>query len=159
MAKERSSFLNILTILSFVGIGIFLIIGIFSIVTGTVAQKTYFSSEEAYEKAQKDIVELYAGQPELGMAAIAEMEATRHLRSNGFMIVFGQIFCLLGVLKMRKGNKVGFALYSIGELGVPIASIIFMGGMGIFGVIIGLVFVILYGTRLEEMRLHRAVVA
>lgn len=154
-ANKRSSFLNILTILSFVGIALFIAGGIFTVVVGKKIYNEKFSTVEKYDAARNAVASMYPDEEERE-AALAVFEKQRYIKSTGILMIIGQIFCLLGVIKMRKLNKEGFALYAIGELGVPIASGVFLGFLSaIGGLFIGLVMLVLYGTRLGEMSLFR----
>jgi hypothetical protein len=71
--------------------------------------------------------------------------------------LIGAFLCFYGALYMRKLKKVGFSIYILGDL-VPFTIYIFIGtgsitpvGM-IFGVVIILVFAILYATQLKYMK-------
>jgi len=156
---NRSKFLNILTILSFVGIAIYIGVGGFMIATGIGLEKTVFASEETYDLARTSIMMDKTIGPDEKDQAMHMFSLTRYTKSAGIMVIFAQIFCLIGVLKMRKQNKEGFALYCVGELGVPIAMTTFFGILGAASFFGAILFTVLYATRLGEMSLFKTKLA
>jgi len=69
----------------------------------------------------------------------------------------GFIICFVGVIVMRKLNKMGFILYVIGEL-LPLLSSVIILGSGYFhdwknlvGLVLALVFPILYFTQHKHL--------
>ncbi len=154
---KRSSFLNILTILSFVGIALYTGVGVFMVLSGVGLEKTVFQSDETFDGARLTIMKDQSIEPEQREQAIHMLSLSRYLKPAGIMVIFAQIFCLLGVLKMRKQNKEGFALYCVGELGVPIAMVTFFGGLGAATFIVAIIFTGLYASRLGEMSLSKQI--
>jgi len=61
--------------------------------------------------------------------------------------------CFVGALQMRKMKKTGFYLYLVGELGMPLALMLIVGGwMAAAGLFFPIIFVILYATQLKHMK-------
>ena len=129
--------------------------GVYYVLDGTKKYNEIFSTTEKYDAARTKVAKNYPDVDERE-AALAVFEKGRYIRSAGILTILGQIFCLIGVFKMRNLNKEGFALYSIGELGVPIGTAMLLGFLpSLPSLLFGIVFVVLYGTRLGEMRLFQ----
>lgn len=150
--SQRPKNLNILNILSFVGIGLFIILGAILVVWG-IGSKAMFENPEMLKEAQNMIMQNDLLDDDAKNAQLAALLGTRHFFISGMAILITQLICLFGVLRMRKLKKTGFAIYSIGELGLPLALIVLLGSSAILGFIVPIAMVILYGTQLKEMHL------
>jgi purine-cytosine permease-like protein len=68
------------------------------------------------------------------------------------------LLCFLGALQMRKLRKTGFNVYTVGELLLPVATIFILGSNSIMGaavvsgLLIPIIFVILYSTQYKYLR-------
>ena len=163
-SKKRSTFLTVLIIIGFVGALGYIAYSSVLIVSGTAAKNTVFSSEESLEEAKdqirKEAVKNVNSEEEKLIAEevvkfqFAALMATRYWRSAGLIILFAQIFTILGLFKMLKLNKEGFALFAIGVMSVPISQAVFFGGIvGILMAIGPIIMVVLFATRLKEMKM------
>jgi hypothetical protein len=71
--------------------------------------------------------------------------------------IVGALLCLFGALLMRKLKKQGFLIYTAGELITPLASIVIvglgsmMGMLMLTGLIVPIVFIILYGLQRKHL--------
>jgi len=145
--------LNVVSILSLIGCGLGFILSIWG----------YIGAPKNYEKLQEmqgklDEMPAYVKK----LAGPEALEMSRKSLENRMPILLlslvGCSICLYGVLQMRARKKVGFSIYTIGELLPLVVSIIFLGmasfgGFAIaFGLIIPLVFIILYATQLKHMK-------
>ena len=64
----------------------------------------------------------------------------------------GIALCFYGAMKMRKLQKQGFFIYVAGQLMPIIYTFVTVGvGFGLIGVIIPIVFIVLYATQLKEL--------
>jgi hypothetical protein len=143
---QLPQFLNVLTILTFIGSGLALIRGLYNIATPDQQQAS---------------IDLMKSMPQVnpfGADAVLSMQAMLDnlYLMQGSAILFA-IMCILGAYMMRKLNKTGFYLYliaSIGSIVLPIAVI----GFGIIGVIVLLAsvitisFVIMYGVNFKYLK-------
>lgn len=143
--------LNVLTILTFVGSGLTLLMSILNYFN---AEKSYKQTLEAQSKLQDSpaFVQKMMG-PEM-------LELTRLSLENKLPLflfnLIGVALCAFGAVEMRKLKKQGFALWLTGEL-VPIfVSYIIIGasvfnGLAALGLIFPLAFIVLYATQLKKM--------
>ena len=130
--KKLPQMLNVLTILTYIGCGLgallilfgFLGVGFLSSLAPKSSQGTEISSAVA-KYATLSLV--------ISLAGIA--------------------LCFFGAMKMRNLQKVGFYIYVAGQL-IPIIFTFATAGVsfGVMGVIIPLVFVILYATQLKFLK-------
>ena len=69
--------------------------------------------------------------------------------------IIASILCLAGAVMMWKLQKKGFYIYTVGEIGAPIAMAMLVGGafggMMLFGLFIPIIMVILYALNLKHM--------
>jgi hypothetical protein len=151
--KKRPSMLNVLTILTFISNGLGFISAFYS----------YFSAPSNYDKVVQaqdkmdqmpDIVKNMMGPDPVGNA--------RKMLDNRLPIMLltlvGALLCFYGALQMRKLKKTGFTIYILGDIVPFLGLFVFIGASmltgftGIFGILITLVFVILYATQLKYMK-------
>ncbi len=152
-APKRPTFLTVLCILSFIGIGLGLIGGIMSFATAGIAEGM---TEAMMEEGMADYEDMMSemGQEEgglLGGLFDQGMAAMEHARTLAIVQILGNLLCLFGVLRMWKLKKQGFYLYTAGELIPPIVGVILVGGLMATGLIIPILFVVLYGLNLKHM--------
>jgi uncharacterized membrane protein YgdD (TMEM256/DUF423 family) len=137
--------LNVLTILTFIGCSIGVLMTIF-------APMIYDFSLKMMDKASSSGQELSAKQVadmEKGRAAIEV--AKQHMVPTMIIGIIGIILCFVGALWMRKFKKDGYWIYVAGEL-LPIVGILLITGFaqftGIMSIVLGMgipvLFVILY---------------
>jgi hypothetical protein len=151
--KKLPSMLNVLTILTFIGNGLGFITAFYS----------YFSAASNYDKVVQaqdkmdqmpDFVKNMMGPDPVGNA--------RRMLDNRLPIMMltlvGCLLCFYGAWQMRKLKKTGFTIYIIGDvvpfisLGLFIGLSSLTGFSGIFGLIIIIVFIILYATQLKYLK-------
>jgi hypothetical protein len=140
--KKRPQFLTVLCILSFVGIGIGVISGLYSLMT--------FSSTIALMQGSAG---LFGGELGESIDALIKWGQTVYI-----IDIVSALICLGGVLMMWNLKKTGFFIYLIGEIAPAIASFALMGGFGplgtmamVFGLIFPIAFIIMYGLNLKHM--------
>jgi len=133
--------LNVLTILTFIGCGIF---GLFTLLLPVI----YKFSLNMMDKAASSGQELSAKQVaemEKGRAAI-EL-ATQNMIPMMAIGMVGIILCFVGALWMRKLKKDGYWLYVAGELAPLLGSVLIMGTSqftGITSVLLAVGFPVLF---------------
>ena len=151
--QELPGMLNVLTILTFIGCAI-----------------SYLGVMWNYYKSlnyKKDIVDLQRMRDEIGENRVFNKiaESSIELARKGYeyrylLLISGLIFttmCLIGALQMRKRKKIGFTIYTIGELSPLLISAVIFGSylVGSFLVLLSsvfaILFVILYATQLKHM--------
>lgn len=138
------SSLNVLTILTLIGS----VIGVMS------AIYSYFTICKSAEKLANQEM------PEMGETLSGIMESAIELSikqcDSKLLILLATvipcILCILGAIQMRKLQKQGFFIYLVGEIIGPIAMMFILGksfgGMMLaFGLIIPIIFIILYATQ------------
>ncbi len=130
--KKLPQMLNVLTILTYIGCGLgvlFILLGFLGV--GLLSSLTSKSVQGAE------------------IASTVSKYATISL----VLSLVGIALCFFGAMKMRNLQKVGFYLYVAGQL-VPIIFTFATAGVsfGVMGVIIPLVFIILYATQLKFLK-------
>lgn len=140
--------LNVLTILTFIGSGLGLIMTLaigplYKFLLG-VMDKALASGQELSEKEIRDI--------QKGKEAMNLVLA--NLTPIMITGLIGIILCIIGAISMRKLKKDGFWIYTAGELMPPIAGLVIIGTSQLQGfwaifstVIIPVLFVVLYATQ------------
>ena len=142
--KKIPSFLNVLTILTYVGCGLTVLSAIYN----------YFSvCQLADQLASKEM-------PQVGGIIGKMMESAVEMSvkqcDNRLVILVSTIastlICFFGAYLMRQLKKQGFIIYTIGELIGPASMMVVlgmssMGGAMIFGLVMNVVFVILYASQ------------
>ena len=130
--KKLPQMLNILTILTYIGCGL----GLLGILLGFLG--VGLLSSFAPKSTQG-----------VDVASAVSKYATISL----VLSLVGIALCYFGAIKMRNLQKVGFYIYIAGQL-VPIIFTFATAGVsfGVIGVIIPLVFIILYATQLKFLK-------
>jgi hypothetical protein len=151
--KKLPSMLNVLTILTFIGNGLGFISAFYS----------FFSAASSYDKIvqAQDQLDQMPGFVK-NMMGPDPVGTARRMLDNRLPImlltIVGCALCSYGAWQMRKLKKTGFTIYILGDV-VPFISLALFVGVstltgfsGIFGLIIAVVFVILYGTQLKYLK-------
>jgi len=139
--KQLPSGLNTLTILTYIGCGI----GALSAIWG-------YSSvcKSVDDIANKDLPEVGGWAGDLIQSSIELMN--KQCDNRLVILVSGLaaiLLCFLGAAMMRKLQKQGFIVYTLGELIGPLSMVVVLGGspMMIVSIVLAVVFVILYATQ------------
>lgn len=147
-SQKLPSALNVLTILTFVG-------SAFGILGGIYNYFTICASIEKFE-AMGD-TQLKGA---LGKMMDSAMESAQKQCDNRTAIVIitvlACLLCVIGAVQMRNRKKSGFLVYAVGEILGPIAMLFFIGGgmmvgFQMIGLIIPIVFLILYATQRKHL--------
>ena len=144
---KRPQFITVLCILTFIGSAL----GIIGAIYG------YFSA-----KASATMFETMGnGGDSYGMMAELQETARKAVENALPNLIIGvvcSLLCLFGAIQMWQLKKMGFYIYTVGEIIPPIAAFILgaggmIGGMGAaVGLIIAIVWIILYGINLKHMK-------
>lgn len=145
--------LNTLSILSFIGCGIALIGLLVGIFKKPPSEADLQDMQDKLDRAPA-FVQKFTGSH--------SVEMTRKTIENSFSInllsAIALALCLYGVIRMRNLKKEGFYIYLLGELVVPLATMIIFVGLGLYGsfalalsILIPVLFIILYATQLKYM--------
>jgi magnesium-transporting ATPase (P-type) len=150
--KKLPGGLNVLTILTYIGCGVF---GLFTLFTPMILNWSLKFMDKAVssgaELSTKDLADI-----EKGRAAIELSK--QHMVPMMIIGIICIILCFLGALWMRKLKKDGYWLYVAGELAPIAAGLIMMGtaqynGIGsiIMGIGIPVTFVVLYTLQRKHL--------
>jgi len=148
--KKLTDMLNVLTILTFIGCALFTISAFYNYVTVC----------HSIEMMEKSMNQLRSDSPMSGMmdSLAASIQKQCEMRLPILIInIVCYALCLIGALQMRALKKTGFFIYLIGEIAPSVAYLFMIGGgmMGIMmtiGLIIPIVFIILYATQLKYLK-------
>ena len=163
VTPKRSSFLTVLCILSFIGSGFGIISGVNSYVTAdksAAKAKLQMSSADSAKIAQlKNAPDKQSQLAYKMMTSMGSMLDPQKLKQAGIAGLLTNLMTLGGALLMWQRRRTGFYLYVVGILAsvaTPIAifgsgNIIAMLGAFIPG-FFGLVFIVMYGFCLKEMK-------
>jgi hypothetical protein len=159
--KKRTTFIKVLCILTFIGSSYGLLSGAYS----------YFTAEQTAKDTRKVAntfntnKETVSNDDKKGQAiaknilnTMAESFTPENVRKLSISEMISALLCLSGAFLMWRINKKGYALYVAGVLlGIVVPFLLF--GNNIMGIVmsivsgfIGLVFCILYGVNLKDMR-------
>ncbi len=159
--KKRTTFIKVLCILTFIGSSYGLLSGVYS----------YFTAEKTAQDTQKAANIFNAKKQPANDAdkkgdaiaknilnTLADSFTPENIRKLSISEIIGALLCLAGALLMWRINKKGYILYVAGVLlGIIIPFVLF--GNNIMGIImsvvsgfVGLVFCILYGVNLKDMK-------
>jgi hypothetical protein len=150
--KKLPSGLNVLTILTFIGCGLAFLGILYSLYTNTpsVYEK---NREKITEQMDKVDTDTFPGSMMKGQ--LETMEKAHQYHWPLFIAgLIGTGMCLVGALRMRKLQKSGYPLYVIGELAPVIVSGVLLGFAGmqfIIGLVIAVVFVLLYTAQRKHL--------
>ena len=145
--KERPTFLTVICILSFIGVGFVVISNIVALIGGGVSKAIMESTEEVMQ-AMETVEEV----PIVG-------ESVTKIVSNASTMaainIIAALVVLVGVLMMWSLKKTGYYIYIVGEI-APVIALIVLGGllggfMAIFSSFIAILFIILYGLNVKHM--------
>jgi hypothetical protein len=146
-APKRPQFITVLCVLTFIGSALAFIGAIW----GYFSIKASAAVLETMGSAQGDTYGMMSGMQE------TMIKAVENAVPNLIIGLLCSILCLYGALQMWKLKKMGFFIYSIGEVTPAIAGF-FLGGGGLIGgagAVVGLLFaivwVVLYAVNLKHM--------
>jgi hypothetical protein len=147
-AKKLPDMLNVLTILTFIGCAIGLVMSFWNYFT--ICNKLKEMGNLGEDNPMAEYMNSMA--PMLQKQCDAKMS----------ILLIGLVcllLCFAGALQMRKLKKPGFYIYALGEIAAPIAMAAIIGfGSGlmaigsVFGFVISIVFIILYATQLKHLK-------
>lgn len=148
VSNQLPQFLNVLTILTFIGSGLGILGSAFSLLT-IESQRANLETMRGFYGDSGMV---------MGMDVIKITEIS--LDNVGLLqgsALIAAIACIVGAMMMRKLQRNGFYIYlaaSILATAVPIKVFGFslMGGMVLFGALFTVAFVIMYGVNLKHMR-------
>jgi len=150
LPAKRPTFLTVLCILSFIGIGFSLIGGIM----GYFSYSALASAGDMFGGMKTESGE-QMGQVMNSMADTLGLDYGK-MALNSLVVALLNIPILIGVLMMWKQKKTGFYVYTAVELIQCIMPFILVGGVagglaGVLYAIVAVVFIVLYGLNLKSM--------
>ncbi len=144
---KRPQFITVLCILTFIGSGLAFIGAIW----GYFSIKASAAVLQTMGTAQGDTYGMMSGMQE------TMIKAVENAVPNLIIGLLCAALCLYGALQMWKLKKIGFFIYSVGEITPAIAGF-FLGGGGLIGgagAVVGLLFaivwIVLYAVNLKHM--------
>ncbi len=139
-------FLKVLCILTFIGVGLGLVGGLYSLVKAPYAM-------EEYEKMIEMTGDMSESGGFMGMMMSMAYENAINALPLACANVGSNLFCLFGVLMMWKMRKVGFYAYTCGQIIAVVVPTVLMGFSGFMaiGALFPLAFIIMYALNLKHM--------
>lgn len=141
---KRPTFLTVLCILSYIGVGLAVITSLVALTAGKAGSM--------FMNAAKDM----EGMEAPGMETASK--GLQYASSVSAISLISALVVLVGVIMMWKLKKTGYYIYIVGEIAPVIASFLLIGMSGFFGgfmAMIGLIFpvlfIILYGLNVKHM--------
>jgi len=143
--KKRPDFLTVISILSFVGIGLTILSSMYSIMTLPYTIMTLKTN------------------PIVSIFGMDLADYIPRLETYGKMVylitILANFACLVGVIMMWKLKRIGFYLYSFFEIFPVILTAVLLGSVGgifgqlgfVFAFIFPVAFVIMYAVNLKHM--------
>ena len=163
VTRKRSTFLTVLCILTFIGSGW----GIYKgLTTYLMANPTAATINTATKEANREMQNELAGKDDAGsrmakkmFSGMGDFMNAENLKYYGLSTLVCALFTLGGALLMWRLNRNGFWLYLLGTAASIFAPMFIFGSGNIFAIIttmipafFGVLFVILYGVCLKEMK-------
>jgi len=154
--KERPTFLTVLCILSFIGLGFGLIGNLFGLLFSKGVEAASGLAEEGMDEA---LYEIESEAPALSgfMESIfgGATKAMEHYTLLTTIALITTAIALAGVIMMWQLKKTGFYLYT-GAKVIAILTPVFViggvvGGMTFLGAIFPIAFIVMYGVNLKAM--------
>ena len=148
--KKRPETLNIISILTFIGSGLTILLQFYSFAK---AQSNYDQIVQNQDKLDQlpGFLKKMMGSDPVGMARKTLETRTPML----ILVVVAAALCIYGAMQMRQLKKIGFPIYVIGEILPFIAYYIFIGPMPIFSLVFGLLinggFIVMYATQQKHL--------
>jgi hypothetical protein len=147
--RRVPGFLKVLCILSFTGVGIALIMGIYNLLT--------LGSTLAQLKSSMDTLKSLGSS--LGNGLDNYANSLIHYGTLYYIIIIvASLICLTGVMMMWKLRKSGYYIYILGEIAPAVAAYALLGGYGalgtalmIMGIVFPVAFIIMYGLNLKHL--------
>ena len=147
-APKRPQFITVLCILTFIGSGL----AFFAAIWGFVSIKASAALLENMGNAEGDTFGMMSGVQE------TMIKAVENAVPNLIIGIICSFLCLYGALQMWKLKKMGFFIYSIGEISPAIAGFLLgagglIGSVGaIGGLLVAVVWIVLYAVNLKHMK-------
>lgn len=147
---ELPQMLNVLTILTFIVSGFYLMVSLYNLLT-----KSY-QIEKANDKIEK--LQQTGNDNFIIEGAIEALEmSTEYFTILNLVPIIIAILCITGALLMRKLKKNGYYVYILGcisEIVIPAIAIggSVLGSMLLISSVFSILFIILYGVNLKHMR-------
>jgi hypothetical protein len=159
-APLRTTFITVLCILTFIGSGWGLVMGGVKYFTADKQAMTMSMSKEKavadIQKSKKDDAGSKFAEKMVNSMAVFTPE---NLKKSGIAESLAALFCLAGAFLMWQLKKKGYYVYIAGTLIGIISPFIIYGSNNMMSVIssimvgfVGIIFVILYGVNLKDMR-------
>ena len=154
---KRPTFLTVLCILTYVGVGIGLIMSVVAWWGLHAAQAMMDASVSMAEGMADASGQDLSSMPGMEEAMASANAAVKWANVTLITSLIGNLLCLFGALQMWKLKKTGFFIYVVGELAPVIVSAILIGGSAfggmslVMGAVFPVLFVILYGLNLKHL--------
>jgi len=149
--QGRPTFLLVLCILSWVGIGFGLLIGVYTLWFARVTSGIYESFDNP------NTMGVFSESPEIQYA----MRAAKYAWTFAIIGVVSNLLCLAGTIVMFNMKKVGFYIYLIAQVTPIIIYFVIMNSLafsnwlglsGYFIYFINITFVVMYGLNVKYMK-------
>jgi len=157
VTPKRPQFLTILCVLSFVCVGLVIVMTLWGIVMNT--------PEKMAEQIEQ-IRQISPSRAEMMETAMAEQESSTMAKIQPYLSILFQVISLLSVIQMFNLKRIGFYIYAAVEL-LPYTLLLFtgnkmsiqMGGIGegaamaimVVFVLFDLAFVVMYGLNYKHL--------
>lgn len=151
-AGKRPTFVTVLCILTFIGCGLSIIFGIM----GFLAAKAAAAFVDAANGMAAAAAEGMTAEGKEAMAAVNSGMTNAYI--NIACVMVGALLCLFGAIQMWKLAKMGFFVYVAGQVVGSVVPMFFpiagATGMmsGAFGLIVPVLFIVLYGLNLKHLK-------
>lgn len=155
--KQRPTFLTVLCILSFIGLGLSILSNLWGLLFSKGMKAVSGMAEEGFSEA---MTEIESEAPEMGgfMDSMfgGAMKAMEHYTLLTSVTLICSIIALVGVIMMWQLKKTGFYLFTGAKVIVILLPLILIGGlvggMSLFGAIFPIAFIVMYAVNLKAMK-------
>ncbi|MGE0566926.1 MAG: hypothetical protein AB7O73_03170 [Bacteroidia bacterium] len=160
-AKPIPQFLKVLCILSFIGVGLMVLLSVVGLITNT---------PEKMEQQIEQVREISPSAADQMEEAYLESQNDAWAQAQPYLGIIWQLITLVGVIQMFNLKRLGFYIYTAAELIPDIIGMFgskkamaMVSGMGgameaaaitvlIFTLVVDIAFVVMYGMNLKHMK-------
>lgn len=154
--KQRPTFLTVICILSFIGLGFSILGAIINLAMAPMMQEVSGIAQSGMDEAMNEIsTDAPAALPFIQKLFGSSMAMMEHLTEISIINLICSAIALFGVIKMWQLKKVGFYLYTGGKIIIILTPIVLVGGligsMSLIGAVFPIAFIVMYAVNLKAM--------
>jgi hypothetical protein len=154
--KQRPTFLTVICILSFIGLGWAMLGSLINFALAPMMREMTGFAQSGMDDAMNEVSsEAPAMLPLIQKIFGSSMAMMEHIREISLVNLICSAIALFGVIQMWRLKKIGFYFFAGGKIIIIITPLILvgglMGGLSLLGAIFPIAFIIMYALNLKAM--------